>query len=169
MGSQLDNHWPKFYSAFMCACGGPSSYLGDALSNSWYQPAVRNLYWLEARRGFLITLTLPFSIWLLFLLGPFSLYDPVLKSEINRLGINIPITVRRHWNVNIWKIDLKLTTLSFTDVFFYATKKYNAIQVSLSLRDINLESSRPELELQFKSSHWFFSIVFCNFQNIGSQ
>lgn len=104
MGSQLDNHWPKFYSAFMCACGGPSSYLGDALSNSWYQPAVRNLYWLEARRGFLITLTLPFSIWLLFLLGPFSLYDPVLKSEINRLGINIPITVRRHWNVNIWKI-----------------------------------------------------------------
>lgn len=55
--------------------------------------------------------------------------------------------------MHILILDLKLTTLSFTDVFFYATKKYDAIQVSLSLRDINLESSRPELELQFKSSH----------------
>lgn len=61
------------------------------------------------------------------------------------------LTSKIHMHILI--LDLKLTTLSFTDVFFYATKKYNAIQVSLSLRDINLESSRPELELQFKSSH----------------
>lgn len=36
----------------------------------------------------------------------------------------------------------------------------------LSLRDINLESSRPDLNYNAKSFHCFFFVTFCHFQNI---
>ena len=106
MSSQVDNHWPKFYSAFIHVCMRGSPVLSGWCPIKFLIPTCSLEFILAwVKKGFFNNPdTLHFSIWLLFLLGPFSLYDPVLKSEINWLGINIPITIRRHWNVNIWKI-----------------------------------------------------------------